>query len=201
MIDGKNKKQRNDRLDFTRQYGATVEAIRRDHVLRYFFAADNIPKGSKVLDLACGCGYGSWILREAGLEVTGVDISSEAISYAENQYKGPTYLCQKAEDTKGKWDAIVTLETLEHLSTPEVVLNLEAPLVIASVPNEDCYPFDPQRFSGDDYPHLRHYRPQEFEILLRSCGLTVSEWYCQKSKDGDITKGTDGKFLLVIATR
>lgn len=184
-----------------RQYGEKVENIRRDHVLRYLFAAENIPDGSRVVDIACGCGYGSWILKEAGHEVTGVDISDEAISYAQQHYKGPTYTCQKAEDVKGEWDAIVTLETLEHIATPEVVLNLQAPLLIASVPNEEKYRFSEKKFAADAYPHLRHYTPQEFERLLYGCGFKVMQWFCQKDNGGEIFTGTDGKFLLVVASR
>lgn len=188
--------------DLTRQWGP-IERIRLDHVNRYVFAAEYLGKklkrGAKVLDIACGCGYGSWILHGAGFEVTGVDISSEAISYAERNYQGPTYLCQKAEDTKGKWDAVVTFETLEHLANPQAVLALEAPFLIGSVPNENQYPFSEERFDGDEYPHLRHYTPMQFQELLEDKGWTVAEKFCQVDKLSKVEKGTDGMFLIYIA--
>jgi len=188
-------------LDRTRQYGS-IDQIRRDHVQRYLFAANRIPRGSKVLDLACGCGYGSWILHGAGLEVTGADISDEAIFYAKRYYQGPTYLLQKAEDTQGSWDALVTFETLEHLENPEVLLGaVRSPLVIASVPNEERYPFVAEKFAQDEYPHKRHYTPDEFAELLRSCGVNEIEWYCQKDKFGDVVPGTDGLFLIAVGSR
>lgn len=187
--------------DKTRQYGS-IDQIRRDHVQRYLFAANRIPRGSRVLDLACGCGYGSWIMHGAGLEVTGADIEDEAIAYAKRHYQGPAYLCQKAEDIEGSWDALVSFETLEHLENPSVVLGaVRAPLVLASVPNEDLYPFSVERFAGDKYPHKRHYTPGQFAELLRSCGVTEIEWFCQKDKFGDVVPGTDGIFLIAVGKR
>lgn len=179
-----------------RQYGS-LEAIRRDHTERYRFAAERIPKGSKVLDLACGCGYGSWILHEAGMEVTGADIEPEAISYAEKNYPGPAYACKRAEELSGTYDALVTFETIEHIPDPGSVLKaVQAPLVIASVPNEERYPFSKETFAGDKYPHLRHYTPDEFEELLRP--RVVTEWFCQKDKRGDVVPGKDGMFLIAV---
>ncbi len=181
--------------DKTRQYGP-LKDIRRDHVQRYLLASQQIQKGSKVLDLACGCGYGSWMLQQVGLEVTGVDIEPEAISYAEENYPGPKYLCMPAEEVKGKYDAIVSFETLEHLENPGAVLKaIEAPLVIASVPNEQHLPFSKKRFSGDKYPHRRHYTPPEFAELL---GHRKIEWFCQKDKGGDIHPGTEGIFVIAV---
>lgn len=165
------------------------------------FAANRL-RGRKVLDLACGCGYGSWILHGAGNEVTGADIETEAIAYAKRHYQGPTYLCQAAEETKGAYDALVTFETLEHLDDPSIVLRtVQAPLVFASVPNEERYPFSVERFAGDDYPHKRHYTPKEFDELLEDAGFKVRERFCQPTKHGDIQEGTDGLFLIYVANR
>ena len=186
-------------MDQTRQYGP-LEKIRRDHVQRYLFAADRIQRGSTVLDLACGCGYGSWILHGAGNEVTGVDIEPEAIAYARKFYQGPEYWCEAAGEPQGHFDALVTFETLEHLDEPQIVFrSVEAPLVIASVPNEERYPFSPERFAGDKYPHKRHYTPWEFKELLETAGYREIEWFCQKDKHGDIHPGTDGMFLIAVA--
>ncbi len=186
--------------DRTRQYGSRLSKIRLDHVARYEFAASRL-KGKKVLDLACGCGYGSWILKQAGNEVTGVDIEPEAIRYAKANYQGPSYLCQKGEETAGHWDALVSFETLEHLDRPEDVLSIQAPLVIASVPNEERFQFDAKLFSGDKYPHKRHYTPSQFEKLLNDAGFKVREKFCQPTKRGEIQEGTEGLFLIYVANR
>jgi SAM-dependent methyltransferase len=182
-----------------RQYG-TIDEIRPDHKRRYLYAANVLPVGMRVMDLACGCGYGSWLLHIAGLNVTAVDISEEAIEYAKEHYKGPNYLCQKAEETQGDFDALVTFETLEHLPDPSILLrNIKAKVLIASVPNEERYPFKKENFEGESYPHLRHYTPKEFEGLLYDSGYKVKSMLCQKDKLGYVYPGTDGMFLIAIA--
>ncbi len=187
-------------MDATRQYAVSVDGIRPDHLKRYALAARILPVGSRVLDIACGCGYGSWLMEQASLKVTGVDISQEAIDYAEKHYKGPTYFCQKAEDTKGEWDAIVTFETLEHIHDPAGLLRVvRAPRLIASVPNEEVFHFSHEKFERDEFPHLRHYTPAEFDELLMSCGYEIDLRLCQKDKQGDVSEGTDGRFLIYIA--
>ncbi|WP_085993455.1 class I SAM-dependent methyltransferase [Oceanobacillus senegalensis] len=42
-------------------------------------------KGSKVLDIGCGDGYGSYKLYEEGYDVTGIDLSSEMIALAKQK--------------------------------------------------------------------------------------------------------------------
>jgi SAM-dependent methyltransferase len=183
-----------------RQYGSISE-IRQDHLKRYFFAAEVLKEG-RVLDAACGCGYGSWILHNARNDVTAVDIEPEAIAYGQRYYQGPAYICQSAEDTKGEWDAFVTFETLEHLASPEILLgNVKAQTLIASVPNENLNPFNPELFKEDKYPHRRHYTPEQFEALLKMGGYKVMEWFCQKDKVGDIHTGSDGIFLIAYCSR
>lgn len=52
-------------------------------------AAENAQyaRGKTMLDGACGVGYGSCLLARAGAnQVTGVDISDEAICFARRQY-------------------------------------------------------------------------------------------------------------------
>jgi len=130
------------------------------------------------------------------MKVTGADIEPEAISYAEKNYPGPAYIRKAAEEIEGQYDAIVTFETLEHIYYPGSILKaIQAPLVIASVPNEERYKFLPKAFEGDKYPHLRHYTPTEFEQLLNGSGLMVVERFCQKDKHGDVEPGTDGVSL------
>ena len=182
-----------------RQYG-TLDQIRPDHVRRYMWAATVLPPGATVLDLACGCGYGSWLLHSVGLGVTSIDASEEAIQYAQEHYPGPKYIRQRAEDTKDKFDAFVTFETLEHLPDPAGLLrNVKADILIASVPNEKRYPFKKETFEGESFPHLRHYTPDEFESLLAEGGYKLAKMFSQEDKLGYISEGRDGMFLIGIA--
>lgn len=184
-----------------RQYGE-LSQIRPDHLQRYLFAASRL-NGKIVLDAACGCGYGSWILKKVQNQVTSVDVAPEAISYAQEHYKGPLYI--QADITggvAGKWDALVTFETLEHLKEPLSFLkNTQAQEIYASVPNEERNPFKPENFREDQYPHLRHYKPPEFERLLVDAGYREFEFFCQKDKRGALHPGTDGIFMLAVGRR
>ena len=93
----------------------------RRHISRYTFATNFIRPGGRVLDCACGAGYGSNILSKNGNEVTGIDFSSKAIEYA-NKYYSVSSSTYKVEDIAdltfpdNTFNAIVSLETLEHIS-------------------------------------------------------------------------------------
>ena len=191
-------------MDQTRQWGTDLRDIRRDHVARYEFAATKF-KSMMVLDAACGIGYGSWILQQQDNEVTGIDIESEALDWANLYWAGPKYVQQDLEDVlefgEDEFDAVVSFETLEHLANPKEVLQKfrqAASYLIASVPNQEHYPFDAMKFANDKYPHKRHYTPKQFEDLLDSAGWDVVEKHCQKGKQSDVTWGTDGMFLIYV---
>jgi 2-polyprenyl-3-methyl-5-hydroxy-6-metoxy-1,4-benzoquinol methylase len=53
-----------------------------EHWHRYHFAA-RWCEGKRVLDVACGEGYGSALLARGASRVTGVDISPEAVAHAQ----------------------------------------------------------------------------------------------------------------------
>ena len=186
-----------------RQQAPSLSGIAPDHIARYGFAERTIPWSVSVLDLACGCGYGSQILSDKGRKVTGIDIEKEAIEYAKAHYPGPTYEVGKAEEVTGEYDFAVSFETIEHLEKPSLFLErLKAKHLIASVPNEVWYPFKPDQFSTDKYPHRRHYTPEQFEELLASCGYMVEERHCQVTKQvWPVCHGTDGAFLIYVCSR
>src|SRR5260221_3380523 len=185
-----------------RQYVTSLDKIRLDHVNRYKFAASLLT--GDVLDAACGVGYGSRILHDSGCRMTGVDIDEKAIASAKKYYPGPQYVCCDVRDCfLGKFNAVVSFETLEHLEKPELALRYFrdcAQNLIASVPNEARYPFIAKNFEWDDYPHFMHYHPHEFEHLLTSCGWSVLSRHCQKGKHAPVTDGTDGMFIIFVCT-
>jgi 2-polyprenyl-3-methyl-5-hydroxy-6-metoxy-1,4-benzoquinol methylase len=88
------------------------------HMQRYEFAALHL-SGQRVLDMACGCGYGTALLAERNpdKQVTGVDIDPAAIAYARAHYQQPNlrYECADAEQFSSDqgFECIVSLETFE----------------------------------------------------------------------------------------
>ncbi len=143
-------------------------------LFRYFWATHQVKTNGwkTVIDAACGCGYGSWLFAVAGDtdRVTGIDVDKGAIGLAEAFWKCPgvTFdlrdILAPDEDVEPA-DVVVSLETIEHIEEPRKFLERFrrwAPNLIATVPDEDRTPFNPQGFPF----HHRHYRLQEFKELL-----------------------------------
>ena len=92
-----------------------------EHLARYRFAMQLV-KGLRVADIACGTGYGSQMLAEAGAKsVHGMDISEEAVAYARKNFNTPNLFCLAADAQElttisdGEFDMVVSFETIEHL--------------------------------------------------------------------------------------
>jgi len=186
--------------DTSRIWPTHIYIANNVHKFRYEFAKQRA--SGKILDAACGAGYGSAILSDVG-EVTGVDIEHAAIEWAEMHFPGPTYI--KADITNepftGEFDYIASFETLEHLKEPEKMLRwfrkiLKGRLFVSS-PNEEFCKFIAEDFLNDKYPHHRHYTPKELEDLLNSEGFKVVGAFNQKDKrEAEVRPGPDGRYML-----
>lgn len=105
-------------------YSKRMEA---DHGERYEYASKFV-MGKDVLDIACGSGVGSKTLKDAGAEyVDGVDLSAEAIQYAEENYSadGINFILADANIycPDKKYDVIVSFESIEHFRDYKLFLN------------------------------------------------------------------------------
>lgn len=187
-----------------RQVSPTRKGIRRDHVARYEFAARTLPPGSRVLDLACGVGYGSRILAEAGHTVIGLDVDANAIAYARQHYAherarfGEFDASQGSIEQFGAQDAAVCFETIEHIEDPRPMLKQFAQTcarLIASVPNESVFPW-----RGHAY-HFRHYTQVQFLALLAECGWHVTGWHGQAGTESEPVPDQNGRTLIATCER
>jgi 2-polyprenyl-3-methyl-5-hydroxy-6-metoxy-1,4-benzoquinol methylase len=94
-----------------------ISPITIKHIERYRLAARFIPPGCRVLDAACGSGYGSSFLKDC--EYVGIDLDGSVLQYARQNYTGVFEQLPLQEVSKlGKFDAIISFETLEHLENP-----------------------------------------------------------------------------------
>jgi len=143
------------------------------HLARYEFAKHFV-QSKRVLDVACGSGYGSAMLKEAGAStVVGIDVSPEVIEYARAHFNGTgaEFAVGDAEDLSlyRDFDVVVSFETIEHLRHPETFLaeitrslSSQGTLIVST----------PQREKGTlhDKPqnlfHLREWTLEEFQQLL-----------------------------------
>ncbi|MCC7645222.1 MULTISPECIES: glycosyltransferase [unclassified Janthinobacterium] len=148
--------------------------IQLEHYHRYAVVRDMVAD-KRVLDVACGEGYGSSMLAEVALAVTGVDISSEAVQHAAATYvkSNLTYLEGSATALSfadASFDVVVSFETIEHLagqtemvSELRRVLRPEGILIISS-PNRPVYSEE----SGEHNEfHVKELDFTEFDALLK----------------------------------
>ena len=148
---------------------STGQATLELHLARYNFAAEQLRPG-RVLDIACGVGYGSQLLSQSREEVSvlGVDSSELAIGHARENYAGPNVEFRRADamsfDDPEGFDSIVSLETLEHVPAPgpllEPLVSLLRPqgVLIASVPTTPSVDLNPH--------HLHDFSEASFRSLV-----------------------------------
>ncbi len=142
-----------------------------EHMARYFFACQFV-KDKTVLDIACGSGYGTKLLADAGAQtVIGVDNACEAVDYAKKWYNADTIQFILGDALQipiadHSIDVIVSFETIEHVTAPETFLQeckrVLTPdgLLIASTPNKGTYP------SGNQF-HVKEFTFREYNDLLK----------------------------------
>src|SRR3954468_23120121 len=130
--------------------------------------------GLRVIDMACGEGYGSDVLSHTAASVGGVDATPEAHEHARLRYARPhvRFARDLVETFDEPADAVVFLQTIEHVRNPDEVLerfrtliaDSHAPMVVISTPNVlTLAPAGAER-SGNPW-HVKEYRPDEFRAL------------------------------------
>lgn len=195
-----------------RQVACDYANIRADHKNRYNFASQYLKqqKPIRILDLACGIGYGSMMLsEETGAQVTGIDIDPGAVAYGKKYYNNAQtdFLCIDAlnyEPPAESFDAIVSFETIEHVNfAVSLVQKFYQALkvggkLICSTPNQQVMPFDKEKFPF----HLKHYLNSELMSLLQAAGFKNIELFAQHdSVNGEVVPGETGCFTVAVAIK
>jgi SAM-dependent methyltransferase len=164
-----------------------VREIAYEHWHRYAFA-HALAKNKRVLDAACGEGYGSALLAQIATRVTGVDIDAASVAHAKSRYGSRTNLQFVQADVTAlddlparSFDLIVSYETLEHLAAQEKLLDGFARLLtddgvlLISTPDKRNY-----NVGGEPNPfHVRELDRGEFETLL-AARFPARRLYAQK---------------------
>lgn len=162
-----------------------LEDLYTEHMSRYLLAAA-VAAGRRVLDVGCGCGYGTHFLALAGAaEVLGVDISAEAVDFAAGHYshKGLSYGVMDARNLAldAAYGLITCFELIEHVGEDSAVVGsladalAEDGVCLISTPNAETYVAGGEE--GDNPYHCREYLESEFEDLIRTAfaGVTMLE--------------------------
>ncbi|MGO9639762.1 MAG: class I SAM-dependent methyltransferase [Candidatus Acidiferrales bacterium] len=168
-----------------------------EHVYRYAFASRFV-REKRVLDIACGEGYGAAALQKAGAgHVIGVDISEAVCLHAREKYgiDARTGDAERIPLDEGSVDVVVSFETIEHVPNPgrflDECVRVLAPggKLIISTPNKDIY----GRAVQNPY-HCSEMTGEEFRSALRSrfrdCRCytqrpTAGAWWSARSLVGE----------------
>ena len=151
--------------------------IRYEHFHRYA-ACSNVVSGKKVLDIACGEGYGSALLAQHAHSVFGVDISDAAVAHARSSYENKINNVQFKQGSAdaipfpdASFEVVVSFETLEHLSTQEEMLDeikrvlVPNGVLIISTPERSAYA---EADGGHNEYHVKELSEDEFSALVKS---------------------------------
>jgi 2-polyprenyl-3-methyl-5-hydroxy-6-metoxy-1,4-benzoquinol methylase len=143
----------------------------RRHVAVYEWVADRVA-GRRVIDMATGEGYGADLLATRAASVVGVEANADAFEHARLRYRRANLRFERSmvEVYAEPCDAVVFLQTIEHVRDPDAVLEhfkaMLAPggLVVVSTPNVLTLAPPGEERSANPW-HVREYRPAEFAAL------------------------------------
>ena len=143
------------------------------HLAVYEWIAARVA-GARVIDMACGEGYGTARLAQTAAAVTGLEANPEAFEHARLRYSGPGLRFERGMvelyGEPGSYDAVTFLQTIEHLSDPEAVLRhfqrLLAPGGVVYITTPNLLTIAPPGAVKSDNPwHVKEYRAHEFREL------------------------------------
>lgn len=186
-------------------WGRIRYSTQRDHMARYFFAANLINGKTKtIIDAASGSGWGTHYLSTATQteRVIGLDYDPEALDEATREFPpNPKVSFQRADLTNAqdvkdidRADWVVSFETLEHvpyqdsatfLQNLSYLHNGKGGLVI-STPNAPLFsPYTEKEGSPWYKHHHKEYNLAQFVEILEQSGWGVNALYGQRFVNKD----------------
>jgi ubiquinone/menaquinone biosynthesis C-methylase UbiE len=166
---------------------ACAGEIAYEHWHRYAFAR-RYAEGRRVLDAACGEGYGTALLGTKAAQAVGVDIDAGSIRHAQSTYGSATIRfvegsCTELPLPDASFDVVVSFETIEHLDAADQSPMLAefarvlkpAGLLIISSPNKRLYS-DARDYVNEFHRH-ELYRDGLAELLGKA--FPAQRWFHQ----------------------
>ncbi|MFN2613241.1 MAG: methyltransferase domain-containing protein [Actinomycetota bacterium] len=145
------------------------------HLFGYRDLASRLQPGVRVLDLACGDGYGSAVVAARGCETVGLDLDGALLAQSAGKYRAARFVAASAlrlPFAESTFDAVGALQVIEHLVETQELLREIARVLrpggllyvttpnIAQLPATASKEFNPH--------HLRDFTPGELETELRA---------------------------------
>src|ERR1700710_418694 len=147
----------------------------RRHLAVYEWIAARV-RGLRVIDMACGEGYGADLLARSGAaSVIGVDANPDAHEHARLRYVRPNLSFERdaIEHFARPCGAITFLQTIEHVQDPGAVLehfkSMVGPDGTVYVTTPNLLTLAPEGAEKSDNPwHIKEYRAAEFRALCEA---------------------------------
>ncbi len=146
----------------------------RRHLVVYEWIAERVA-GRRVIDMACGEGYGSNVLAGSAASVVGVDANPEAHEHARLRYVRPNLRFERdlVESFSEPCDAVVFLQTIEHVRDPDAMLEhfhtMLEPEGVAYISTPNLLTLAPPGAEKSENPwHVKEYRAEEFRELCEA---------------------------------
>jgi|GEM_PF-3175597 ubiquinone/menaquinone biosynthesis C-methylase UbiE len=207
-----------ERLDLENAENSDI--LVNEHWLRYKFIREHLTT-EKVLDIACGSGYGSYYLSlNNGLHVIGADVSSDSINKAKKSYQKDNLQFQVANALSlpfadSSFDAVVSLETIEHFNISDQklyivelkrVLKPEGKLWL-STPNAQASkhknPWHLKELSFSELQNLLSSNFKKYKILKQGTALATvisSDDFKDEGSSVDLSSEIYPKYYIALAS-
>jgi len=147
-------------------------AIGDASIARYRELLEYVIEGDKIVDVACGTGFGSRLMCEKGAYVTGVDIDESTVQACRERHGGvASFVLGSAEDIPLEdeaYDTVMSVATIEHVENDgKFVSEVERILK----PGGRFVGYTPQNRMGNRpvWPwHVREYSPEALRSVLET---------------------------------
>lgn len=140
-------------------------------------------KTAKLLEVGSGLGYLTYAISREGYDITGLDVSLDAVKKAEQRF-GNHYVCQDvyqyATHNSGKFDMVILTEVIEHIPDPKGFCNALTNLLkaggqlVITTPNKSA--FSSEKFWETELPpvHLTWFSETTFKTIAQQEDLALS---------------------------
>ena len=164
----------NRHLRMDANHASFPDVRRKFHLARYEFARTYCA-GKRVLDGACGTGYGSALVGEVASSVIGIDCDKGSVDYANAKYgNDKVSFCRSFVEMtpfeESSFDVVLSFETVEHTLCPaahmmEIVrlLNPQHGIAVLSIPNK--WGLTDHHFLDFDFPMLKALTDRYFSSV------------------------------------
>jgi 2-polyprenyl-3-methyl-5-hydroxy-6-metoxy-1,4-benzoquinol methylase len=173
--------------------GFLYKVTEEEHLDRYNYII-NLTADKNILDIACGSGFGSYIIATEGnaKQVIGVDLDNDAIRYANHKFQH-NKIKRFAEDAvkfkyKEKFDVIISFETIEHIQDYTAFINnlydnlnengklvISTPIIPCTT-NKPINPYHVIEWSYQDFTKLLSVHFNIEQIILQNICINTNHF-------------------------